>query len=118
MNLVAKEYVAAQHPEDPGVLVLSKFAGAAIELDAALLVNPHDIDAMAQTIATALSMPLTERRMRYEAMMAKLRGHGIQQWFSEFIEALQECRVVRGATAARTSAPTLRALRSIHGGAR
>ncbi len=119
MNLVAKEYVAAQHPEDPGVLVLSKFAGAAVELDAALLVNPHDIDAMAQTIATALSMPLTERRMRYEAMMAKLRGHGIQQWFSEFIEALQECRVVRGATAARTSAaPNLRSLRSIHGGAR
>ncbi len=69
MNLVAKEYVAAQNPADPGVLVLSKFAGAANELDAALLVNPHDIDGMARTIATALSMPLTERRMRYEAMM-------------------------------------------------
>ena len=74
MNLVAKEYVAAQNPADPGVLVLSKFAGAANELDTALLVNPHDIDGMARTIATALSMPLTERRMRWEAMMAKLRG--------------------------------------------
>ena len=74
MNLVAKEYVAAQNPVDPGVLVLSKFAGAANELDTALLVNPHDIDGMARTIATALSMPLTERRMRWEAMMAKLRG--------------------------------------------
>ncbi len=74
MNLVAKEYVAAQNPVDPGVLVLSKFAGAANELDAALMVNPHDIDGMARTIATALSMPLTERRMRWEAMMAKLRG--------------------------------------------
>ena len=73
MNLVAKEYVAAQNPVDPGVLVLSKFAGAANELDTALLVNPHDIDGMARTIATALSMPLTERRMRWEAMMAKLR---------------------------------------------
>ena len=52
MNLVAKEYVAAQNPADPGVLVLSKFAGAANELDTALLVNPHDIDGMARTIAT------------------------------------------------------------------
>ncbi len=74
MNLVAKEYVAAQNPADPGVLVLSKFAGAANELDTALLVNPHDIDGMARTIATALSMPLAERRMRWEAMMVKLRG--------------------------------------------
>ena len=54
INLVAKEYVAAQNPADPGVLVLSKFAGAANELDTALLVNPHDIDSMARTIATAL----------------------------------------------------------------
>jgi len=74
MNLVAKEYVAAQNPADPGVLVLSKFAGAANELDTALLVNPHDIDGMARTIAIALSMPLTERRMRWEAMMVKLRA--------------------------------------------
>jgi trehalose 6-phosphate synthase len=90
MNLVAKEYVAAQNPADPGVLVLSKFAGAADELDTALIVNPHDIDGMARSIATALSMPLTERRMRWEAMMAKLHGHTIQQWFADFIEALQD----------------------------
>jgi trehalose 6-phosphate synthase len=92
MNLVAKEYVAAQNPADPGVLVLSKFAGAANELDTALIVNPHDIDGMARAIATALSMPLTERRMRWEAMMAKLRGHTIQQWFADFVDALQESR--------------------------
>src|ERR1700760_2365308 len=73
MNLVAKEYVAAQNPSDPGVLVLSKFAGAANELDTALLVNPHDIDGMARAIGMALAMPLAERRLRYEAMMAKLR---------------------------------------------
>lgn len=90
MNLVAKEYVAAQSPVDPGVLVLSKFAGAANELDAALLVNPHDIDGMARTIAMALSMPLNERRMRYEIMMTKLRRHSIQQWFTDFLEALQD----------------------------
>lgn len=89
MNLVAKEYVAAQNPIDPGVLVLSKFAGAANELDTALLVNPHDIDGMARTIATALSMPATERRLRWEAMMAKLRAGTIHDWFASFIAALE-----------------------------
>jgi len=111
MNLVAKEYVAAQNPADPGVLVLSKFAGAANELDTALLVNPHDIDGMAHTIATALSMPLTERRMRYEAMMQKLRVHSIQQWFSDFIEALGECQTDR-AERPPAERPTLWPLRS------
>jgi trehalose 6-phosphate synthase len=92
MNLVAKEYVAAQNPVDPGVLVLSRFAGAANELDAALLVNPHDIDAMARAIATALAMPAPERRMRWEAMMARLRAGTIHQWFSSFIAALEATR--------------------------
>ena len=108
MNLVAKEYVAAQNPADPGVLVLSKFAGAANELDAALLVNPHDIDGMARAIATALSMPLPERRMRYEAMMQKLRGHSIQQWFADFVGALHDSRIGKAALAppaAETSTP-------------
>ena len=90
MNLVAKEYVAAQNPADPGVLVLSQFAGAANELDTALLVNPHDIDGMARTIATAASMPLPERRLRWEAMMARICNHTIHQWFGDFIDALQE----------------------------
>src|SRR6185503_14712735 len=93
MNLVAKEYVAAQNPVDPGVLVLSKFAGAANELDTALQVNPHDIDGMARTIAVALSMPLAERRMRWEAMMNKLRAGTIQQWFADFTDALWDSRV-------------------------
>jgi trehalose 6-phosphate synthase len=97
MNLVAKEYVAAQNPADPGVLVLSKFAGAANELDTALLVNPHDIDGMARTIATAVSMPLTERRMRWEAMMVKLRSGTIQQWFTDFVDALQQTRFDKAA---------------------
>ena len=90
MNLVAKEYVAAQNPADPGVLVLSKFAGAANELDTALLVNPHDIDGMARTIAMALTMPAPERRMRWETMMTKLRAGTIHQWFADFVEALEE----------------------------
>ncbi len=95
MNLVAKEYVAAQNPADPGVLVLSKFAGAANQLDTALLLNPNDIDGMARTIATAVSMPLTERRLRWEAMMEKLHAGTIQQWFADFVEALRETRSCR-----------------------
>ena len=119
MNLVAKEYVAAQNPDDPGVLVLSKFAGAANELDTALLVNPHDIDGMARTIATALSMPLAERRMRWEAMMQKLRSHTIQRWFSDFVDALQGTQSDLGAVEPPSpEPPTLWPLRSVNSGAR
>lgn len=116
MNLVAKEYVAAQNPVDPGVLVLSKFAGAANELDTALLVNPHDIDGMARAISTALTMPLIERRMRWEAMMAKLRAGSIQNWFANFIDALQNAHTPRddiGGDAPAVAA--IRPLRSING---
>ncbi len=119
MNLVAKEYVAAQHPADPGVLVLSKFAGAANELDTALLVNPHDIDCMARTIATALSMPLTERRMRWEAMMTKLRAHTIQQWFADFVETLQESGATEAAVEPLLAEPpSLRSVRTVGSAAR
>ena len=90
MNLVAKEYVAAQNPEDPGVLVLSRYAGAANELDAALIVNPSDVDAMARAMYTALTMSILERRERWVAMMAKLRAHTIHQWFADFVSALEE----------------------------
>ncbi len=116
MNLVAKEYVAAQNPADPGVLVLSKFAGAANELDTALQVNPHDIDGMARAIAVALSMPLLERRMRWEAMMAKLRRRSIQQWFSSFVDALQKARVEREAAGLRpmVRSPAISPLRSVN----
>jgi trehalose 6-phosphate synthase len=119
MNLVAKEYVAAQNPADPGVLVLSKFAGAANELDTALLVNPHDIDGMARTIATALAMPLIERRMRWEAMMTKLRGSTIQGWFSHFVDTLRETRSGKAAAEPPIpEPPTLWPLRSVNTGVR
>jgi trehalose 6-phosphate synthase len=115
MNLVAKEYVAAQNPADPGVLVLSKFAGAANELDTALQVNPNDIDSMARTIATAISMPLTERRMRWEAMMEKLRSGTIQQWFVDFVDALQATQIDKGASEPlEAEPPTLWPLRSVN----
>lgn len=120
MNLVAKEYVAAQNPVDPGVLVLSKFAGAANELDTALLVNPHDIDGMARAISIAASMPLMERKMRWEAMMKKLRGHTIQQWSADFVATLEACRAEKAAIAPLAAQPpqALRWLRSAISGAR
>ncbi len=92
MNLVAKEYVAAQNPFDPGVLVLSSFAGAAKQLDAALLVNPHDIDGMARQIAAALAMSLDERRERWHRMVGKLRASSVRNWFSEFLRTLANVR--------------------------
>jgi trehalose 6-phosphate synthase len=89
MNLVAKEYVAAQDPEDPGVLVLSRFAGAAQELDAALLVDPHDHEAIARQIAAGLAMPREERRARWQTMMDTLLRHSIHTWFADFMRALK-----------------------------
>jgi trehalose 6-phosphate synthase len=88
MNLVAKEYVAAQDPADPGVLILSTFAGAARELDAAVLVNPYDIDELARSIERALSMPLAARRERWSSMMAVLRANDIEHWYDRFVHAL------------------------------
>jgi trehalose 6-phosphate synthase len=92
MNLVAKEYVAAQDPEDPGVLILSRFAGAAEELDTALLVNPHEPDAMAEAIETALTMPLHERIERHAKMLAHLMENDIDRWVESFLAALAEAR--------------------------
>ena len=88
MNLVAKEFIAAQDPEDPGVLILSEFAGAAAELGAALLVNPHDREAMADALAQALSMSLDERKARHAEMFATLEANDIRYWASSFLDAL------------------------------
>ena len=88
MNLVAKEYVAAQDPADPGVLVLSQFAGAAQELDAALIVNPFDTDGVAEALEQALSMPHEERKERWEAMMDQLRRQDITAWRERFVGAV------------------------------
>ena len=90
MNLVAKEYVASQDREDPGVLVLSRFAGAALELDAALIVNPFDADEVAGALDIALSMPLDERLERHAAMMAHLEEHDVHAWWKAYLTALQQ----------------------------
>jgi trehalose 6-phosphate synthase len=88
MNLVAKEFVAAQNPEDPGMLVLSTLAGAAYELKDAVLVNPYDADDVADGINRALMMPLDERRYRHAEMMTVLRKNDIVAWRDRFIDAL------------------------------
>lgn len=86
MNLVAKEYVAAQDPLDPGVLVLSRFAGAAEELTSAVLVNPHDTAGMALALERALEMPLEERRVRWRKMMQHLLRHDVRHWSRRFLD--------------------------------
>ncbi len=89
MNLVAKEYVAAQNPEDPGVLVLSRFAGAARELEGALTVNPYDADGVADALAIALKMTIEERLERWNAMMNVMRANNVTVWRDNFIETLR-----------------------------
>ena len=88
MNLVAKEYVAAQDPADPGVLVLSRFAGAAQELKAALQVNPYEVDDIASALHRALRMPLDERRVRWRHMMDVVRSNTAATWQAAFLAAL------------------------------
>jgi len=90
MNLVAKEYVAAQPAEDPGVLVLSQFAGAACEMkDGALIVNPYDTEGMARTLDRALRMPLAERAERHRTLMQGLRTHDLDAWKNRFLADLR-----------------------------
>lgn len=92
MNLVAKEFVAAQNQDDPGVLILSSFAGAARELDSALQVNPYDLDGVADAIAKGLEMTLAERRERWRAMMDRITGYDIHAWRRDFLSALAATR--------------------------
>jgi trehalose 6-phosphate synthase len=100
MNLVAKEFVAAQNPEDPGVLILSRFAGAAVECKPALLVNPYDADSTAAAIYRALSMPLRERRARHEVLFGIIRENDIQYWPDRFLSALTRLDEMESTSAA------------------
>ena len=89
MNLVAKEWVAAQEAADPGALVLSRFAGAAYELSDALLVNPLDADAMAEALHRALTMPAEERRERWQSMMRSVSDNSVIAWRETFLRLLE-----------------------------
>ncbi|MGE3334670.1 MAG: alpha,alpha-trehalose-phosphate synthase (UDP-forming) [Rhodospirillaceae bacterium] len=88
MNLVAKEFVAAQDPENPGVLVLSRFAGAARQLREALIVNPFDEQSMVDALHRGLKMPLEERKSRWQSLMTNVEEHGIDRWRDSFLETL------------------------------
>lgn len=97
MNLVAKEYVAAQDPDDPGVLVLSRFTGAAEQLkDSALLVNPYDTGGTAEVVQKALRMPLEERVLRHRALLGQVREHDVHWWRGGFLKALAEAERAPG----------------------
>ena len=89
MNLVAKEYVAAQNAEDPGVLILSRFAGAARECATALLVNPYDHEGVAIAIDRALAMPLEERRQRHAVNFKALLRNDLSDWAERFLGTLE-----------------------------
>lgn len=88
MNLVAKEYIAAQDESDPGVLILSRFAGAAEDLEEALIVNPYDADDVAAALQRAINMPQGERRERHEALLKRVRQRDVKHWRESFLHAL------------------------------
>jgi trehalose 6-phosphate synthase len=88
MNLVAKEYIAAQDDEDPGVLILSRFAGAAEDLEEALIVNPYDLDDVANAMQRALKMPLSERSERHRALNHRVHTRDVKYWREDFLTAL------------------------------
>lgn len=90
MNLVAKEYVASQDAEDPGVLILSSFAGASDELQQAIIINPFDAEDIGESLEAALTMPLTERRERWRTMYDYLARNDIAAWRASFLDALSE----------------------------
>ena len=96
MNLVAKEYVAAQDPDDPGVLILSNFAGAATQLDQALLVNPHSSEDLADALTRALTMPRDERIRRWNALIENIREQDVMWWLRRFVAALDHADSSKG----------------------
>ncbi|PHQ72063.1 MAG: hypothetical protein COB97_00420 [Paracoccus sp.] len=88
MNLVAKEYVAAQDVSDPGVLILSRFAGAAETMGDALIINPHDPWELAEAIARAMRMTANERRRRHSALLRDVVEHDVGWWSATYLDAL------------------------------
>lgn len=92
MNLVAKEYIAAQNPDDPGVLVLSCYAGAAEQMQAAVIVDPHDPHSVIQGLKTALEMPLAERKHRYQSLLKGLQQDNLHVWQQDFLDDLYDDR--------------------------
>ena len=88
MNLVAKEYIAAQNPDNPGVLLLSDYAGAAEQMQAAVIIDPHNPKSIIEGLKTALTMPLKERKSRYQTLLQGLWEYDLQAWQQDFLEDL------------------------------
>ena len=104
MNLVAKEFVAAQDPEDPGVLILSRFAGASVQLEGAILVNPFSAEDMADAIKKALAMPREERIARWRSSFENVEQQDVVWWRRKFTAALlKESSPTEEATAAEAA---------------
>jgi trehalose 6-phosphate synthase len=107
MNLVAKEFVAAQDPDDPGVLILSRFTGAAVDGKRALLVNPYDAESVAGAIAQALAMPLEERRERHAALLHSVIENDVNKWQKNFLDVLRNEDVTAAESRSATQVSTL-----------
>jgi trehalose 6-phosphate synthase len=114
MNLVAKEYVAAQDPENPGVLVLSRFAGAATEMGEALIVNPHDSAEVAEALQRALQMPLEERKERWSALNETVQKGSARLWCETFLNRLENAGKEHPAPADRAPEPSQRGPNVVH----
>jgi len=107
MNLVAKEYVAAQDPDEPGVLILSRFAGVAVDGKRALLVNPYDAESVAGAIAQALAMPLDERRERHAALLHSVIENDVNKWQKDFLDVLRNEDLTAAESLSATQMSTL-----------
>jgi trehalose 6-phosphate synthase len=105
MNVVAKEFVAAQNPADPGVLVLSRFAGAAEQLTDALLVNPNDAEALTNVLDAALRMDQMARKHHWGRLWRKLVLRSAHDWGAEFLAALEDAGAERDGPASKAAVP-------------
>jgi trehalose 6-phosphate synthase len=114
MNLVAKEYIAAQDADDPGVVILSRFAGAAEQLKEALIVNPYNIEEVADAIKTGLEMPLEERKQRHAALFKSIATYDTFTWRKSFMRALEMCARERHRASGSQSEAIRKALDKVH----
>ena len=92
MNLVAKEYIAAQNPDNPGVLLLSRYAGAAEQMQAAVIIDPHEPQSIIDGLQTALTMPLVERKSRYQILLKGLEKDDLYAWQQHFLKDLYDSK--------------------------
>jgi trehalose 6-phosphate synthase len=114
MNLVAKEYIAAQDSADPGVVILSRFTGAAEQLKETLIVNPYDIDEVADAIKTGLEMERDERVARHAKLFTSISTYDTFTWRKSFLRALEMCAKERHRASGSSSEAIRKALDKVH----